>query len=100
MKWIDGVPYWSHGNKPTTNANVAAIVCKHARPRDGKVCANPCGGDTSGATDTWESRLASAQQLEASLQRVVETEETEGGIYERYSSIFEEFGQDGGNHGA
>lgn len=96
IRWINGVPYWSHGNKPTTNANVASIVCKHAKPRDGRQCANPCGDNSAGCTDSWESRLADADKMGLSVERVTENAQPkEGGtINERYKSIFEEFGSE------
>ena len=42
MTWMDNVPYFSHGNTATTNEQVAATVCRYAKPRLGLTCANPC----------------------------------------------------------
>ena len=39
---LNNVPYFSHGNRATTNEQVATLVCRYAKPRDGLTCANPC----------------------------------------------------------
>lgn len=69
---IDGVPRWSFKNTETTNANVAAIVCQYAVPRDGKECINPCGTDTTGATDSWEIRSQISEALEYDMRRALD----------------------------
>lgn len=41
VTWKDGVPHWSYKDTPTTNGNLREVVCKFAKPRDGKSCSNP-----------------------------------------------------------
>lgn len=90
IRWIEGVPYWSHGMEPTTNSNVASIVCSRAKPSNGKTCANPCGKNTQGATDSWEKRRSLENKLGMSLGKVLgeDTFPEQEGIESRYPEFF------------
>lgn len=69
IKWINEIPFWSNTNKATTNANVAAIVCKFAKSGG---CINPCGSDSTGATDSWDIRRSEMEKLDYNLKRILE----------------------------
>lgn len=41
VTWKEGVPHWRYKDTPTTNADLRGVVCRFAKPRDGRNCSNP-----------------------------------------------------------